>query len=134
MKVFLDTSAFLAVLDEDDENHESATNTWNELITNDKILITSNYIIVETLALAQHRFGLESVRVFQEDIYPLLQIVWMDKLTHEQAINNLLTFSRRKLSYVDCTSFQVMRELSIEGVFCFDEHFVEQGFTVVIHS
>jgi predicted nucleic acid-binding protein len=30
---------------------------------------------------------------------------------------------------VDCTSFEMMRELGIHNAFTFDRHFAEQGFT-----
>jgi predicted nucleic acid-binding protein len=35
------------------------------------------------------------------------------------------------LSLVDCTSFQVMRQLGIDTAFAFDEHFAEQHFTCI---
>lgn len=117
--VFIDTSGFLAVLDEDDEFQPTAKKIWHDLIASDENLITSNYVLVETIALAQHRLGLESVRAFQEDIYPLLQVIWIDNITHEKAISSVLNFSRRKLSLVDCTSFEIMQRMGIKKVFLF---------------
>jgi predicted nucleic acid-binding protein len=40
----------------------------------------------------------------------------------------VLAATRKKLSLVDCASFQTMRELGVRSVFCFDSHFREQGF------
>jgi predicted nucleic acid-binding protein len=42
-----------------------------------------------------------------------------------------LTSARRRLSLVDCTSFEVMRRLGITSAFAIDRHFVEQGFEVL---
>ena len=131
MTVFFDTSAFLAILNKDDAKHQSAKKFWGELLYSENILITSNYVLVESFSLIQRRLGLESVRVFQEDILPLINIEWIDKAMHEAGISALLTASRKKLSLVDCVSFEVMRNLGIKKVFAFDPHFEEQGFEVI---
>ncbi|RME55690.1 MAG: VapC toxin family PIN domain ribonuclease, partial [Caldilineae bacterium] len=39
--------------------------------------------------------------------------------------------NRRGLSLVDCTSFVVMQQLGIDTAFAFDNHFKEQGFTLL---
>lgn len=131
MNVFVDTSAFLAVLDADDLEHEKARDTWRGLITNEQIMTCSNYVLVETFALVQHRFGIEAVRTFQEDIYPLLHVAWVDPTDHRAGVAAVLAASRRRLSLVDCVSFEVMRRLGVQKVFCFDPHFEEQGFESV---
>lgn len=131
MNVFIDTSGFLSLLDADDIWHSNAVNIWDTLLSSNAKLVTTNYVLVETIALAQHRFGIESVSIFQENVYPLLQIVWIDQTFHKSALEMVISFSRRKLSFVDCTSFEVMRHLGIEHTFSFDEHFKEQGFMLV---
>ena len=92
---------------------------------------TSNYILVETLALVQGRLGMEAVRRFQEDIFPLLSLEFITPKMHRLATAALLSSSRRRLSLVDCVSFEVMRETGIRRAFAFDPHFKEQGFEVV---
>lgn len=128
MRVFIDTSAFFAVLDKDDENHAKAKHTWQSILEHDNTLVTSNYVLIECFALIQNRLGLEAVRAFQEDILPLLNTEFIDSLTHKAGVSALLAASRRKLSLVDCVSFEVMRTLGIKNVFVFDPHFKEQGF------
>lgn len=128
MRIFIDTSAFLAVLDADDENHLPARQTWEGILTSGASLICTSYVLVETYALVQRRLGMEALRTFHEDIVPLLQVEWVDSELHQQGANALLTASRRNLSLVDCTSFAAMRRLGIRRVFAFDKHFSEQGF------
>jgi uncharacterized protein len=127
MKVFVDTSAFFALLDRDDDNHEKAARAWEQLIGKDSILFTTNYVLIECFALIQHRLGMEAVRIFQEDISPVLNIEFVDSATHKTGVSSLLAASRRKLSLVDCISFEVMRLLDIRNAFAFDPHFTEQG-------
>jgi predicted nucleic acid-binding protein len=129
--VFIDTSAFLAILDADDDFHAEAKKTWGELLLSGSPLATSNYILVETCALVQHRLGLKAIRVFQEDIVPLLSIRWVDSGIHSAASNALLAANRKKLSLVDCSSFEVMRHGAIKRAFTFDNHSREQGFDCI---
>ena len=135
MSIFVDTSAFLAILNADDERHSEAEKIWKYLVTHGETMICSNYVLVETFSLVQHRLGMEAVKGFQEDIYPLLNLEWVDESDHRAGVGVVLAASRRRLSLVDCVSFEVMRRLRIHRVFCFDPHFREQGFEdVVIES
>ena len=131
MKAFIDTSAFLAILDADDRNHRRAKTTWIDMISSDAILFCSNYVLVETFALVQHRLGMEAVRTFNDDILPLINVEWVDEATHRAGINALLVASRKRLSLVDCVSFETIRRLGIKTVFAFDAHFEEQGFRCI---
>ncbi len=130
MNIYIDTAAFLATLNINDRYHPSARKTWDEILASASTLFSSNYVILETTALLQHRFGIEAVRLFESDIIPVLEIAWVDKDFHMQAMSALLVANRRNLSLVDCTSFEIMRQIGIEAAFTFDPHFSEQGFTV----
>jgi len=131
MTIFIDTSAFLSVLDADDENHLKAKKKWEDLIFRDHVLICSNYVLVETFALIQHRLGIEAVRAFQEDVAPLLTIEWVNEPIHHVGVVGMLASGRRRVSLVDCISFDIMRRLGIKTVFAFDRHFKEQGFECI---
>lgn len=131
MRVFIDTSAFLAVLDGGDINHSKAAESWKKLISLEEPLVCHNYILVETFALLQNRFGLEAVKVFNNDMLPLISVEWVDEVTHKAAVGALITAAKRELSFVDCVSFEIMRQLGIETVFAFDSHFAEQDFQCI---
>jgi predicted nucleic acid-binding protein len=128
MSLFVDTSALMAVLDADDQNHAAAAALWQEVVTTDTELVGTNYILLETVALIQNRLGIEAVRTFYEDMAPLLRIEWIDAEQHARAVAALLTAGRRQLSLVDCASFETMRSAGISQAFTFDRHFAEQGF------
>lgn len=131
MKISIDTSAFLAILNRDDDNHKAAKKLWKDLLYSDNVFISNNYVLVESFALIQRRLGIEAVRNFQEDILSLINIEWINDETHKAGISALLTASRRKLSLVDCVSFEIMRNSGIKTVFTFDPHFSEQGFKCI---
>ena len=131
MRVFIDTSAFYAVLDGDDAHHPRAKRAWTDLLKAAHALVTSNYILVETFALLQNRLGIEAIRAFHDDILPLINIEFVASGTHRSGVASLLSASRRNLSLVDCVSFEVMRTSGINTAFAFDKHFKEQGFTLL---
>lgn len=132
--IFVDTSALYAVLDRDDQNNAAATATWRELLEADQTLLVTNYIIVETTALVQHRLGMEAVRVLAGEIVPVLEVHWITEADHMHAQNALLATDRRKLSLVDCSSFHAMRTRLLRSAFAFDPHFREQGFELLPNS
>lgn len=131
MIVFADTSGFLALADADERSHAKADRVWKNFIQRSATFVSTNYVLLETTSLLQARFGLQAVRVFQEDAVPLLTIEWIDAQLHEAGMTAVLTANRRGLSLTDCTSFEVMRRRGISKAFAFDRHFLEQGFEVV---
>lgn len=128
MTVFIDTSAFFAMLDGDDEYHNTAASVWKYMLNNNIGLVTSGFVLIETFALIQHRLGLPAVQGFYENIYPLLVVEWTVESDFEAGAASVLSAQRRDLSLVDCVSFVLMRRMGIHSVFSFDKHFSEQGF------
>ncbi len=131
MTLFVDTSALYALLSAHDAEHRAAAVEWAAIGERQDSLLTSNYALVETVALIGRRLGLQAVRDFQADFVPILHIAWVEQALHERAVAALLTAGTRDLSLVDCVSFEVMRERGIEAAFAFDAHFVQQGFRCV---
>ncbi|MBI4860207.1 MAG: type II toxin-antitoxin system VapC family toxin [Candidatus Riflebacteria bacterium] len=134
MTVFVDTSAFLALLDGDDVNHPAAVACFRDLRTEGSRLRTTNYVLVETTALIQARLGIAALRAFRESYQPLLDVTWMGETDHERAFAAILVVGRRRLSLVDCASFDCMRGLGLLRAFTFDRHFTEQGFERIPYS
>ena len=128
MNVFVDSSALFAVLNAEDSNHKKAFEVWQRLLADDTVLVTTNYVLVETFAVVQRRFGMEAVRTFHNDIVPALTILWIDKAVHQAGALAMLAAGSRMLSLVDCVSFHVMRQHGVKAAFAFDMHFEEQGF------
>jgi len=129
--IFVDSSAFFAILSASDINHQRADSCLRNLRKEGQTLLTNNYIIVESITLVQRRLGLENVRHFQENILPLLETGWMDEEQHNSAVEAVFQAKRRGVSLVDCSAFETMRRLGIETVFTFDKHFHGRGYEVI---
>ena len=131
MKVFVDTSALLCFLNAADANYSPAKAAWEGLIGGDAELVTHNYVLVETSALVLRRLGFEALRVFENDVVPILDVVWVTPDVHEAAVGAQMLAAKRSLSLVDCVSFEVMRRAGLRTAFAFDDHFAESGFELV---
>ena len=129
-RVFVDTSALLALVVGSDQAHEEARDAFGRLRAERASLVTSSYVLVETYALLQSRIGIGAVRVFREVFAPLLEVLWVDEAAHERALDVLLLRDARKLSLVDATSFVLMRANRVDRAFAFDAHFRQEGYTL----
>jgi predicted nucleic acid-binding protein len=131
LNFFLDTSAILAVLDQNDGNHQAAKTQWIEMINRGDELVSHNYILVETSAIVLRRLGVEAVRVLERDVVPVLRLIWVTREVHEAAVGVHQVAGRRTLSLVDCVSFEIMRRTGILTAFAFDRHFREYGYETI---
>ena len=129
--IYVDTSAFFAVIHSTDDQHERAFQTWQNLIGDNERLMCNNYVLVESIALIQHRVGMEALAILHNEIIPYMEVEWLDESLHNAIVNIALSAKRRKLSLVDLSSFDTMRRHKITTAFTFDNHFREQGFDVI---
>jgi uncharacterized protein len=127
MMIFIDTSALCALMDADDRNHERARDAWAQWLDQPIQFLTSSYVLLESLALIQHRLGIQAARQFDEELLPVLRVHWIDAELHAIALKMVLAIGQRDLSLVDCTSIELMRRLGYRTIFTFDRHYPELG-------
>jgi uncharacterized protein len=132
LRVFVDTSALYALLDEDDANHTPA-GSWltSEARDESVLLATHAYVIVETAALVHRRFGRAAVRVFFDAFVPSLSVLYVDEELHRRSAAAYLAGLDSGVSFVDRVSFETMRSLGIDHAFAFDRDFETEGFRIV---
>ena len=68
------------------------------------------------------------MHVFRNELLPAINVVWVNERLHDRGLAALVADGRRKLSLVDCVSFELMRDCGLHQGFAFDAHFDEQGF------
>ncbi len=128
---FVDTSGLYAVLDRDDGFHQRAATSWRSLVEQNAALLTQSYVLLELVALAQRRLGMDAVRALSDDLLPLVRVVWVDEALHEMGMTALRAAAERDISLVDWISFEVMRQRGVAQAFGFDSHFRDHGFTLL---
>lgn len=126
MRVFVDSSALYALLDEGDSNHAAAAETLAGLQGSE--LITHAYVLVETLALVSRRLGRAAVERLLDSLLPVVAVAAVDASLHASALASYREAAASRISFVDRTSFAFMRANRLDVAFAFDADFVEGGF------
>ena len=126
--VYCDTSALYALLDRSDANARVAANSWEGLADASIRLVTTNYVVLESISLVQARLGIDAVTELRSILDPFISVHYVDAALHLAALEQLVSLSRRAVSLVDCASFAFMRQHGISRAFAFDRHFQEFGF------
>jgi predicted nucleic acid-binding protein len=131
VSVFVDTSALYALLVRTEAGHAEVSAAFGELLADGRPLVTTNYVLLESVALLQYRLGLEPVRDLEASLVPLMTQRWIGESLHRRAVERLLRTDRKKLSLVDCTSFVVMEDEGIREALALDHDFVSEGFSLI---
>lgn len=124
--IFVDASALYALADQADPHHAQATQAFQGLLKAGEGLLTHHYVLVEALALIQHRLGLAAAVKLARSAQAF-EIEWVDQGLHEEAVHRWGR-ARRPVSLVDEVSFLLMRARGVTTAFAFDRDFLEEGF------
>ncbi|MHB1254494.1 MAG: type II toxin-antitoxin system VapC family toxin [Candidatus Humimicrobiaceae bacterium] len=128
MSIFIDTCAFMALINLSDEFHSIASDLFAKAAESDEEFFTSNYVILETIFLLQRELGLSAVNDFKKFMLPVINIIWIDEKVHNDCLNNLIAAEKRKISLTDYSSFHILDSFKIDMVFTFDKHFKEKDY------
>ena len=129
--IFVDTSAWYALLDKSDVNHHAAVKFKGSLV---HPMVTSNYIADEIITLARNRLGYKVAveigqKLWNESIANLINVTPSDE---KNAWEIFIKYSDKTFSFTDCTSFALMERVGITEVFAFDDHFTQYGTFIVL--
>lgn len=126
--IFVDTSFWVALRNRRDDNHDAARRLLRAKAA--VPLISTNQVRGETWTFLRRRAGHASAATFLDYIGETarLQVEHVDVATEEEAMGWLRRHDEREYSFVDATSFALMRRLGIGEAFAFDGDFAAAGF------
>jgi predicted nucleic acid-binding protein len=129
-RVFVDTGAWFAVQVTDDAEHEAARTAFPLLVEHCRSLVTSNVVVGETYTLLRLAKGYREAKRFLDKLAhsAKLERLFVSEAIERQAYELLDRFSDHAFSFVDATSFALMRQQRIRHAFAFDAHFATAGF------
>ena len=125
MRLFVDTSAWLALNDRNDQYYSRAVTKSTEIKKHRIELITSEYIIDESITLIRYRVSHQAAVIFGNSLLDS-NIVRIEDVNAEDRLKAWEMFKKfedKELSFTDCTSFVLMKNLRLQKAFTFDEHF-----------
>lgn len=129
---FIDSSFWIALVDQRDQNHSISKKALTPLLKNYHICL-SDFIIFETLtylncSLKKHDLALNFLGKTKS---PGISVLTVDESIKSHALEWFKQYSGTDLSITDCTSFVLMKNRKIQWYAGFDDHFNQMGFTRV---
>jgi uncharacterized protein len=134
--LFVDTAGWIACTDAADLAHEHALTARDSWLDEGGVLVTTDYIVDETLTLLRFRGGISVAERWWRDVdsSPRLRWEYISPDRSEKARGMFFRYTDKEFSFTDCTSFVVMRELKLKEALTTDHHFTQAGFLTLLHT
>jgi predicted nucleic acid-binding protein len=129
-RIFVDTSGFYALVDNDDQHHNLAHDLFDRAEREKWSLVTTNAVVFETHALMMNRFrsrrevALAFLDSISADRYKVVRVLRRDE---DKAIAIVRAHRDKSYSLCDALSFVVMERLRIREAIYFDQDFRSYG-------
>ena len=131
-RALVDSSAFLALRDRDDEHHGEAVAIFHRLAQQRFRLYTTNTMLIEAHALILSVLGRSQASEFLQEIdQGSTTVIRVRQADEERAKQILYRFTDKDFSFNDAVSFAVMERLEISQAFTFDADFAQYGLTIL---
>jgi predicted nucleic acid-binding protein len=126
--IFVDTSFWVALRIPRDNRHREATALLRSV--SETHIVTSNHVRGETWTFLRTRVGHGSAVACLDAMgrSPRLEIVHIPQMMEDVAAAWLRRHDERRYSFVDATSFALMRSMKIKDALAFDGDFTAAGF------
>lgn len=127
---FVDTSYWVALLLPRDRHHGDAANLWRGDLGS---LLSTNHVVGETWTFLRRRADHAAAVAFLDAVEksPRVVVVHVDEAIEDEARSWLRRHDEREYSFVDATSFAVMRHRRLTEALAFDGDFSAAGFVEV---
>jgi uncharacterized protein len=124
---FVDTSFWVALQFRRDEHHAMARALWE---SDAGPVVTTNHVLGETWTFLNRRTGHRDAVTFVDaaNRSERLNIVLCDQSLEDDAWRWLRRHDERTYSFVDATSFAIMRRLRLRQALAFNGDFAAAGF------
>lgn len=124
--ILVDTGAWYAYMDEDDPDHARVAEA---LEANYPFLLTTDFIVDETLTLLRYRSGRKAAVSFGELLFSgqLCRLEHVSKTDQQKAWALFLKYDDHCFSFTDCTSFVLAQRLQIGAAIAVDSDFRSYG-------
>jgi predicted nucleic acid-binding protein len=124
---FADTSFWIALGHARETRHREALELWRKY---SRGVTTSNHVRGETWTFINRRYGHRAAARFLDvlNLSDRVEVITVGPLEEHAALDWLRAHDEREYSFVDATSFMVMRSLQIQEALAFDGDFSAAGF------
>lgn len=134
--LFVDTAGWVACADGADPAHRRCCEARDAALEAGQTLITTDYVVDETLTLVRLRLGLSAAEKWWQQVDGSARLRWerIDSDRFEKARQLFFQYRDKNFSFTDCTSLIVMRETRLTHALTTDGHFRQAGFQMLPRS
>lgn len=119
--IFIDTSAYIAVLKKNDTHHKAAVRLFQAHASKDSI--TSQAVLGEVLTVGSMRIDRNQTIAFVEKIVERSTMVYEEQQLIESAMQLFKAVKDKNIGWVDCYSQAIVHQYGIQTVLTFDQDF-----------
>lgn len=135
IRAFVDTGGWYAVASRQDRYHLSATRYFRALLDAGGHLLTSDYVLDETLTRLRYDAGHAVTLAFWQKLEEAQQaghltVLRVDLSVWDASAALFFQYEDQAFSFTDCTSFALAQTHQVDEVFGFDSHFLMFGFAL----
>jgi predicted nucleic acid-binding protein len=133
-KIFVDSVAWIALVNTRDSLHEKAKEVFDNLRRQSYQFVTTEFVLLEFAnALSAPDFRVKAA-IFVEGLQKLadIKIIPASSELFRLGFELYKKRSDKEWSLVDCTSFVVINEMKISEAFTEDRHFEQAGFVKLL--
>ena len=133
-KIFADTFYWAALLNPKDQWHRQANEMRRKLGKTN--LVTTETVLIELLTFFSE-YGAEMRQTVVDTVRDILVDLNIEYISHlPETFLDALDFYERRLdkgySLTDCVSMLTMKNLGVQKILTHDNHFKQEGFTVLL--
>lgn len=132
--VFVDTSAWLALINKSDVFHVKAKNIRDSLLRDNIQFIVTDYVIVEVAnSLSKIPWRSSAIQLINSiQLSGNIRLVEINKEIYNEAWELYSNRTDKEWGLTDCASFVVMKRYAITVAFTNDHHFEPMGFNILL--
>ena len=130
--LFVDTSGWAYLVDRHDPLHRHVRTVYQHALNQQRLLVTTNYVIAELVPLLASRSRIPRKQIFgfidALKSSPHIEVIHIDALLDAEAWTLLKSRVDKEWSLVDASSFVIMTMHGITEALTTDHHFTQAGF------
>lgn len=130
--LFVDTSGWAYLVDRSTDLHHEVQTIYQQALNRQRLLVTTNYIIAELVALltSRSRISRQQIILFVDALKaaPQVEVIHVNTELDVTAWMLLKARTDKEWSLVDASSFVIMTKYGMTEALTTDHHFTQAGF------
>jgi predicted nucleic acid-binding protein len=131
--IFVNASAWLALYNRNDPNHDAARQLWEHLRAQPVRLVLTDYVLDQVYTALKVFGSLQAAQAMHEMMRTsqVVRLFMTDSVIFDRAWRVFVDDDHPDWTFTDCINFAVIQYLGISEVFTFDPNFTHPGLATI---